>query len=124
MPLNDIGRQQARYLRAQFEALNVNFDLIYTSDLCRAAETCQIIVGADKPIQTDDRLRERAFGVIEGKTLDEYRAEARRAGHNEWNYSSFTPQGAEHMVEVNNRVRKFCQYLITVAKPGHHVLVR
>lgn len=120
--MNDVGRQQARCLRAHLESLNIKFDLIYTSDLSRASETCRIIVGPDKHIQTDDLLRERAFGVIEGQPLDVYRAEAAKAGHSK-NYSAFTPKGAEHISEVNNRVRKFCQYLTTVVKPGDHVLV-
>ncbi|KAI1301189.1 Fructose-2,6-bisphosphatase TIGAR [Halotydeus destructor] len=123
VPLSDHGRLQAQCLRKHLEALDVTFDLVYTSDLCRAQETCEIIVGKDRCIRNDDRLRERAFGVIEGQTLDVFRAEAAKAGYTLRNYSSFTPSGAETLDEVNKRVRSFCQHLAKLIKPNHHVLI-
>jgi 2,3-bisphosphoglycerate-dependent phosphoglycerate mutase len=77
IPLSDTGRAQARQLGnywAQQEQSPI-FTACYTSDLGRAEETAQIVLGAlPLPIptqQTDTRLRERNFGVWEGLTPHE-----------------------------------------------------
>ena len=70
IPLNDTGRAQAR------DAINVlrdhPIDRIVASPLQRARHTAEIINEAlQKPLSFCDGLRERHFGVLEGKTYDE-----------------------------------------------------
>ena len=71
IPLNDLGRRQAQQLvqAVAHEGLSA----VYSSDLQRALETAQAVVrGAGLPgLSTDVGLRERAFGVFEGRTYQE-----------------------------------------------------
>ena len=70
IPLNERGKMQAQ--EAYEKLRNIDFDLIYSSDLERAAETAQIInANRDIPIQYDVRLRERNAGELAGLTLSE-----------------------------------------------------
>lgn len=75
IPLNDIGRNQASLLaeRLVTERESVQWDFIVSSELSRARETAQII--ADRlhiPLmEPDQRLKERAFGQVEGLTWEE-----------------------------------------------------
>jgi broad specificity phosphatase PhoE len=70
IPLDDVGRQQAREAAARLAALRP--DQIVSSDLLRAAETAQVlgdITGAE--VVFDERLREMNFGEREGLTWRE-----------------------------------------------------
>lgn len=70
VPLNCTGREQARqavpFLRSQA------IDRIFSSPLKRALETaCIINEILRKPLETDDRLKEKHFGLYEGKTKED-----------------------------------------------------
>lgn len=65
IPLNEVGRAQAVALAAKVAREGVT--RIICSDLSRAFETARIVgaaVGA--PVETDERLRECSFGIVEG----------------------------------------------------------
>ena len=68
--LNATGREQAERLR---DALADDpIVAIHASDLSRAMETAQPIATLLKlPVRTDARLRERNYGILEGKTFPE-----------------------------------------------------
>lgn len=69
-PLTEKGRSQARALGSRLR--NAVFDNFFCSDLGRAQETAELIAGyTGHPIQTDYRLRERNYGVLEGLTVPE-----------------------------------------------------
>jgi 2,3-bisphosphoglycerate-dependent phosphoglycerate mutase len=69
-PLTARGLWQAQQLGARMQALP--FAALYSSDLPRAARTAQHIAEATgHAIVTDQRLRERHFGVFEGLTQQE-----------------------------------------------------
>jgi len=108
--LSDEGRLQAKKLSDHIQRLNINFNTVYCSDLSRALETAQIILMHDDPsrIVVDDRLRERSYGCLEGKTLQDLRDAAKSAGFNDKNYSSFVPEGAESLAQVRLRIQDFC----------------
>lgn len=124
--LSDEGVKQAALLCHHWLSTNFTFDLVYSSDLSRAHETAKTIVG---PVQQDDivvdpRLRERGYGIKEGLTLQELRASAREAGYNDKNYSSYTPEGAESLTQVRDRIRLFCtEHLVNVIDDCSKVLV-
>ena len=67
VPLNDIGRAQAKELAKQIE--NERFAAVYASDLVRAKETAEIATaGTGLPVRELVDLRERHFGTWEGLT--------------------------------------------------------
>ena len=69
-PLNEAGRRQARELALELE--QVDFDVVYTSDLQRALETAEIIVaGRGVPLTVDPGLREIDVGSWSGLTRAE-----------------------------------------------------
>ena len=68
--LSDRGCQQARTVARRLTPVPI--DVAYTSDLCRASETAQIILAArDVPLYPTPRLREYQKGVFEGLTPEE-----------------------------------------------------
>lgn len=65
IPLNDMGREQARNAKEEYK--DINFDYCFVSPLDRAQETARIVLeGRDIPITTDERLVEMGFGEYEG----------------------------------------------------------
>jgi len=72
-PLTTRGLWQAEQLGARLQAML--FTALYSSDLPRAQQTAQCIaVTTGHAIVTDERLRERHFGVFEGLTRAEMEA--------------------------------------------------
>jgi probable phosphoglycerate mutase len=66
VPINDLGRQQARELAAAYAPFG--FVAVWSSSLVRASETADIIVGelGLPPTICHDGLKERNFGAIQG----------------------------------------------------------
>lgn len=65
IPLNDEGRAMA--VQAAAACRNIHFDVCYSSPLCRARETAEILLsGREIPILTDERLVEMSYGIYEG----------------------------------------------------------
>jgi len=105
VPLNDTGRWQAQRL-ARALAAREPIDVVYSSDLLRAWETARAVsetTGA--PVVTDEGLRERGFGVFQGKTFAEIEAslpeEALR-----WRKRDpfWAPDGGESLTAMRRRV--------------------
>lgn len=68
--LSKLGRQQAAAVASRLSGENVA--AVYTSDLSRASETARVIAAFhDLPVQSDESLRECAFGEWEGLTVKE-----------------------------------------------------
>jgi 2,3-bisphosphoglycerate-dependent phosphoglycerate mutase len=69
-PLSASGVQEARSAGRVLAAAGYRFDRAYTSYLCRAAETLQIILGElgrpDLPVERSWRLNERHYGSLQG----------------------------------------------------------
>lgn len=104
--LNATGRAQARELAAALREHRL--ERVYSSDLSRARETAQIVadfLGIGQ-VDTDPRLRERAFGLFEGLTY----AECSERYPDHWQrYQSeerTAPPGAEARPEVAARVQE------------------
>ena len=113
IPLNDDGRAAARALGALLAGQH--FDLVLTSPLRRALETCALAGFGDRAIVTPD-LREWVYGDYEGLTTNEIRAH-----HPGWDvFDDGCPNGetlasvgtrADHVIEairaVDGRVMLF-----------------
>lgn len=76
IPLNEEGLKQAEALARRLANDGPLWDAVISSDLQRACVTAELLAeGMDVPLlQSDERLRERYFGVIEGTTEQERRA--------------------------------------------------
>jgi probable phosphoglycerate mutase len=72
IPLNTKGVLQARQMAQALKNIKLLFDVLYTSDLKRAADTANAIVelfGVEAKV--DIALRERHFGALQGLTIQE-----------------------------------------------------
>lgn len=67
VPLNETGREQARARAEAFRGADIS--AVVSSPLKRASETAKIIaqVSGAKTFYTDNRFRERYFGIHDGK---------------------------------------------------------
>lgn len=75
-PLTQLGQQQAKELAEHFKGMH--FDAMFSSDIMRAHNTAKA-VALDKAlvVNTTKLLRERFFGVYEGRTIEDYKKENR-----------------------------------------------
>lgn len=71
VPVNEIGKEQAKKACNNLEAFNIDYDKIYSSNLKRAYETAEIINYKKYDICIDERLQEMDFGIFEGLSYDE-----------------------------------------------------
>jgi probable phosphoglycerate mutase len=102
--LNDTGRWQAR--RAAQALASEEIGAIYSSDLLRAWETARTIADATgQTAQAAKSLRERGFGVFEGKTFPQIetlwpeQAQCWRKRDPHWK-----PEGGESLQELQRRI--------------------
>nr|XP_002195978.4 fructose-2,6-bisphosphatase TIGAR isoform X2 [Taeniopygia guttata] len=114
-PLSATGFRQAD--AAGLFLSNVKFTHAFSSDLLRAKQTAAAILGKnrfckDLEIKYDARLRERKYGVAEGRPLADLKAMAKDAGEQ---CPSFTPSGGETLDEVRERARDFFKFLCQLA---------
>ncbi|XP_061438581.1 fructose-2,6-bisphosphatase TIGAR isoform X2 [Rhineura floridana] len=110
-PLSETGFRQASAVGLYLS--NVKFTHIFTSDLLRAKQTTTLILRNNQfckeaAVKYDARLRERKYGVAEGRPLSDLKAMAKAAGEQ---CPSFTPSGGETLDEVKARVKDFFEYL-------------
>lgn len=73
IPLNDEGRMQAKMLADRLLQESYHWDYCITSNLSRAEETGSIIARelGIPMLAPDNRIRERAYGQVEGLTSEE-----------------------------------------------------
>jgi 2,3-bisphosphoglycerate-dependent phosphoglycerate mutase len=121
--LNETGRWQARRVG---EALAEEpIAAVYSSDLERAQATAQPISEAKGvPVIPHEGLRERSFGMFEGKTFDEIHqawpehAQNWRKRIPEWQ----PPEGGESLIELRERVTRTVEQL-AARHPGEQIVV-
>ncbi|MGZ5847387.1 MAG: histidine phosphatase family protein, partial [Ramlibacter sp.] len=99
--LNDTGRWQAR--RVGQALADEPITAVYSSDLERAQATAQSISDVKGvPVIPHEGLRERSFGMFEGKTFDEIHQAWPEHAHNwrkripEWQ----PPEGGESLIQL------------------------
>lgn len=124
IPLNETGRQQARRLGMAL-AGGPPLDAIYTSDLSRAHETARAAGDATgAPVIPDTRLRERKFGIFEGRTFADIEVELPEQSMR-WRKRDpeFAPEGGESLIELRERVVGTAADLAARHAGGHIALV-
>lgn len=123
IPLNERGRWQAQRV-ARALAARDPLHAIYSSDLQRAHETARAIADATgAPLATHSGLRERGFGVFEGKTFVEIEttwpeeSERWRKRDPHW-----APQGGESLLQVRERITRTLHEL-AMRHPGEQIVL-
>lgn len=121
--LNDNGRRQAQRVGRALAGERIS--AVYSSDLERAHETAQSIAQvAGIPVIPHEGLRERSFGMFEGKTFDEIhqtwpdQAQNWRKRIPEWQ----PPEGGESLLELRARVTRTLEELAS-RHPGQQIVV-
>jgi len=93
-PLTDGGREQARRLRACFDAAGLTFRRAWTSELRRTRETLAILTsGTATPVATVEWLREIDHGVDEDRPETAVRARIGAAALAAWDRDAVPPVG-------------------------------
>jgi probable phosphoglycerate mutase len=123
IPLNEKGRWQAQRL-ARALAARDPIHAIYSSDLLRAWDTALSISDATRvPLVTHEGLRERGFGLFEGKTFVEiearWPADALRWRKRDPHWS---PEGGESLAQMRERVGQTLHEL-AARHPGEQIVL-
>jgi probable phosphoglycerate mutase len=121
--LNETGRWQASRVGQALKGEKIS--AVYSSDLGRAHETAKPIADAvGIPVIPNEGLRERSFGIFEGKTFDEIRetwpdhAQNWRKRLPEW----APPEGGESLLQLRQRVTQTMKDL-AARHPGEQIVV-
>jgi probable phosphoglycerate mutase len=117
IPLNDEGRMQAEMLADRLLQEPYHWDYCITSNLSRAEETGKIIAAklGIPLLDPDHRIRERAYGQVEGLTA----AEREDKWGKEWNLLSL---GQETDEQLQARALVFMEDL-SAQHPNRNILV-
>jgi probable phosphoglycerate mutase len=109
VPLNDYGRQIAEETRRAMPP--VEFDRVYSSPLCRARETAEILLRdkPDFPVIVDDRLKEFGFGSYEGSSISAVADDPTHPMYDcLWHPDTYqAPEGAESFSHLIARAESF-----------------
>jgi probable phosphoglycerate mutase len=124
IPLNDVGLRQAEHLASALAAREP-VDAIYASDLSRAHATAQAIAQTmGHTVSTHVGLRERHFGVFQGRTFDEVEAEL---PDHAWHWRKRTPdwtppEGGESLLALRDRIVSTVDEL-AARHPGQQIVL-
>jgi probable phosphoglycerate mutase len=121
--LNETGRWQAQ--RVGKALADEPITAVYSSDLERAQATAQPISEVKGiPVIPHEGLRERSFGMFEGKTFDEIHETWPEHANNwrkripEWQ----PPEGGESLIQLRERVTRTLEQL-AARHPGEQIVV-
>lgn len=105
-PLTAHGEAQAKALGERFR--KAKFDSCYTSDLGRAVHTSRLI-GAPSALyfETDERLRERDLGIMQGLTREEMLEQCSDI------YESFRNKGPDYLIPKGESFRQFSKRCVS-----------
>ncbi len=105
--LTELGRDQAR--NVALELKDEDIAVIFSSDLRRAVHTAREIAKYHKvPINHVKELRERNFGVLDGRGREEFFAAEEASGLARAEYRPF---GGESFLDLEKRIKKFTDEL-------------
>ena len=127
--LTDLGIQEAIKAGELLETRNLNFDLLFTSDLFRAQETGRLILEQinqkDIEIIQDQSLNERNYGDLAGLNKDEAREKWGEEQVHIWRRSfDVPPPGGESLKNTAERVLPYFEReIMPKVKKGLNILV-
>lgn len=99
--LSELGIKQVKELGEQ--VADKHFDVVFVSDLRRAADTAELAFGGKYQIIPDTRLREWNYGNLTGRPLAEIDEESKAKDEP-------FPNGENHH-DVEKRIAEFLQFL-------------
>lgn len=113
------GKEQAKKLAEKL--IRFNIDVVYCSDLKRCKQTIEPFLKIKKNIHIyyTKELRERNFGIFEGKRGEKMKEWIKNERNNDYNTKL---PGGESFVDVKNRLSKFFKKLFKKEK-GKNVLL-
>jgi len=122
-PLTEIGRAQAQAVARRIAGESV--DALYSSDAGRTRQTVAPIAEATRlPVVLDDRLRERNYGVFEGRTYAEVERDFPQAFERFGKHDPhFAAEGGESALQFRDRVIEALERLARQAQRGRAVVV-
>ena len=117
-PLVKSGRSEAKIIAERLK--RKKFSVAFQTSLRRSKDTLKIVLKHHpecKKIFTDDRMTERDYGRLNGKT-HEYIVKKYGAAKYDYLHRGFRarPPGGESFADVEKRVRSFIKYLKKMAK--------
>lgn len=117
IPLNDNGIAQAGKAAALIAEHPI--DLVVSSSLSRAHRTAEIVNDAlKKPLLLDERLKERSWGIFEGKhvsAFDQWRANVKHDAAKEETGYPVPPEGEPYPAFKDRCIGTLAHYLDTHA---------
>ncbi len=120
----DVPLTQAGILQVQDATRECPKDIvkIFSSDLMRCKQTAQIFAEyLSVSIEYDARLRERNFGTLEGKKIDEFETGLWQKDINqEYDYR---PYGGESVLDVRTRLESVLSDIRNEYPDGHVLIV-
>jgi len=124
-PLTEQGRMEARKVASQL--VDSRFDAVFVSPLARATQTAEEIIDtlhlSIRPTIHPD-LRERSWGMLEGKYSDNRNADFTPEQQALWQTFDAAPPGGESYADVSRRmVRYFDGQILPQLKEGKNILL-
>jgi len=119
IPLDDVGIDQAQ--RLGLRLANEKVDIVYTSDLLRAAKTAEIInTHHNAEFVLTPALREISFGIYEGSV---YADVAEDLSYTNYDNLEHPVPGGESIYGYFDRIQAFIHDVVTAAKHQNIILV-
>lgn len=107
--LSELGKKEA--INASHILKKYKFDYVFTSDLQRTIDTCNIIkkeLGQEFNIIRSDELKERNYGLLSGKTKEELEKIYSKELVYKWKKSYWgTPPEGENLNDVKYRIGNY-----------------
>src|SRR3989344_135459 len=124
IPLTPKGKRQAKAIGQLLKDYPI--DVIYSSPLDRAHETAKAIHKHHQeiPLFLHDTLKERNYGVLEGKTYDDIdKVGAPMVYKTAWYYLNYHPLEGECLLDVLERANIFVDQINSAPNHKHIVIV-
>jgi len=124
-PLNELGREQARFTGKFLKNQNETFDLTLCSPLLRTIQTAEIIQQyIPISIIAEPLLRERSYGIFEGKNPTELEKECPEIlAEYQKNKPFVRPPQGETALDVEERIRTLFWEVIPKKYPNHYKIL-
>ena len=128
--LSDKGIDEANKASNKINEININIDMVFTSELKRAIKTSEIILNnlsnklSKESIKSNSALNERDYGDLTGKNKEEITKEYGIDCVHKWRRGFYnTPPGGENLDEVCKRVSRYYNKEIKENLKNKNILV-
>lgn len=118
-PLTEKGKEQALEIAEKLKDKKI--DMLISSPQIRAVETMKLAVSLNEnastlEISTDERIKERSYGVLQGKSKLEIQLENPELLKKIRRSFDYQPEDGESIKMVCERVKSFCDEVIPLMK--------